>query len=195
MVIANSCAGSFAYQNKGQSIPYDNPFVGCRIHEKSFYNLIKYFDKINFYNFNIEENDIVSFIKNPINSIRLLDYDILIYFPHYDVFKMTNNWINRLPRLIENLKNENWNQNTLFVYNSYFNTFNHIKNKYPDEFNECAEYRNKILNEFTNRNIIIDYVKPFENYTNNKIILPFEYNHYDEVGTWIIENHPQFINK
>jgi len=195
MIIANSCAGSFAYQNKGQSIPYDNPFVGCRIHEKSFYNLIKYFDKINFYNFNIEENDIISFSKNPINSIRLLDYDILIYFPHYDVFKMTNNWINRLPRLVENLKNENWNQNTLFVYNSYFNTFNHTKNKYPDEFNECVNYRNKILTELTDKNIVVDYIKPYENYTDNKIILPFEYNHYDEVGTWIIENYPQFINK
>jgi len=182
----------YSYKNEYQTIKYDNPFISCRIHEKSFYNLIKYFDKINFYNFNIQESTVIG-IGPGVNSIRLLDYDILIYFIHYDIFKMVNNWLKRVPRLIEKLKDPNWKENTLFIYNSYYKSFKHDKNKNPEQFSECIEYRNKILTEFEDRNILIDNIKQEEKYSTNKIIFPFDYKHYDEVGAYISKQYPQYL--
>lgn len=189
MVIANSCAGAFSYSDKdcGRHKQYDNPFIGCTIFEKSFYLLIKNFDKIDFTDYSLGKA-LIPINYNISNVLKLMGGKISIFFIHYSTLDIVKErWDSRVVRLQENLKDPNWKNNTLFVYNSY--------RKYFTKNNEGEIYRQKILNELTEYNILADLI--YENkdtYTNNVKIYPNKgYKHYNEVSNYIVDNYPQYL--
>ena len=189
MVIANSCAGSFSYSDKkhGRHKKYDNPFVGCKIFEKSFYLLIKNFDKIDFTNYSLRKI-LMPTTYNFSNALQLMNGKITIFFIHYGTMDIVKErWDSRVGRLQENLKDPNWKDKTLFVYNSY--------RKYFTKTNKGEIYRRKILNELTEYNILADLIcEGKDTYTNNVKIYPNnDYKHYDEVSNYIVDNYSQYL--
>ena len=55
MIITNNCLGGYIY--KYNKLQYDNPFIWTRLYIMSFANLINYYDKTNFEDFEILLND------------------------------------------------------------------------------------------------------------------------------------------
>ena len=121
MVIANSCAGAFCYQNKEENChyKYDNPFVGCTIFAKDWNLLLENFEKINFLNIKVE-NGIFPLNKELHNYI-ILDNIIQIWFIHYSTIdKVRERWLDRVQILIEFIQNnQDWKNKILFVSSSY----------------------------------------------------------------------------
>jgi len=120
MVIANSCAGAFCYQNKkDRHYQYDNPFVSCTIFAKDWNLLLENFEKINFLNIKVE-NGIFPLNQEQHNYI-ILDNIVQIWFIHYPTIdRVRERWLDRAQRLIEFIQNnKDWKNKILFVSSSY----------------------------------------------------------------------------
>ena len=118
MIIANSCAGAFCYQQL--SIQYDNPFISNVIEGKYWNLLLENFEQINW--FNLEINKEYQYYAYPNNEhyFLLLDNMIKIWFPHYNsIEEIKIHWINRTNRMLNYFEKNDFKNNVLFVSCNY----------------------------------------------------------------------------
>ncbi len=74
-IIANSCVGAFLTRDYLKE-EFSNPFVWSYIDNKSFYNLIKNYDNINWFNYELIKD-------NNWNFSIIIDKQIKVDYPHY----------------------------------------------------------------------------------------------------------------
>ena len=77
-VVSSSCVGGYIMRDF-LKIEYINPFVWSYIPFEDFFNLIKYWDEINFRNFTVE-----AIGNNPSNGYKtVIDNKVNVYWHHY----------------------------------------------------------------------------------------------------------------
>ena len=74
-IISNSCVGAFLTRDYLKE-EFSNPFVWSYIDNKSFYNLIKNYDNINWFNYELVKD-------NNWNFSIIIDKQIKVDYPHY----------------------------------------------------------------------------------------------------------------
>lgn len=74
-IIGNSCVSAFITKELLKH-EFINPFCWCVIDAESMYNLIKYYDEINFLNYELKHDENWIFYV-------IIDYKVKVQFPHY----------------------------------------------------------------------------------------------------------------
>jgi hypothetical protein len=113
-LIGNSCVSAFI-TNELLKQKYINPFCWCTIDADSMYNLIKYYDNINFKNFELIKD------KNWMFYI-IIDKKIKIRWPHYK-FSKTD-------KILKKLKHDvYWNKIWEYIVEIYIKRTNRMLNE------------------------------------------------------------------
>ena len=74
-IISNSCVGGFLMRDHFKQ-EYSNPFIWSYIDTKSFYNLIKNFDTLDWFNYELIKDD-------KWNFSLIIDNQVKVEYPHY----------------------------------------------------------------------------------------------------------------
>lgn len=142
-IISNSCVGAFLLRDYYKQ-EYNNPFIWSYVDIKSFYNLIKYYDSIKWYNYELIKDDNWNF------SI-IIDNKIKVEYPHYH-FKATANNIEIESTIIQ--RDIYYNKIWEYIVEKYISRINKLINCHEEpifllatkyEFNEMHNYDTKYL--------------------------------------------------
>lgn len=186
MIIANSCAGSFCYQEEhGIKKSYDNPFVGCTIFGEEYYKLLKYFEDINFNNIKVYTGIFPK--NNEERNYLIIDNLVKVWYVHYDTLEIVEDrWNSRVGRMIDFInQNNNWKDKILFVSSPY-------------RPQDSLDILTKIALHFPQYHQLIDtnsldhlYIRlPL---SRNTTLFNQKYEHYYTISEYIRDNMPQYI--
>lgn len=103
-IISNSCVGAFLTRDYLKE-EFSNPFIWSYIDNKSFYNLIKNYDNINWFNYELVKD-------NNWNFSIIIDKQIKVDYPHYKFDKNAN----ELTYFDEDNQNRNVYSNKIWEY-------------------------------------------------------------------------------
>lgn len=157
-IISNNCAGSFYLRMKG--FMFENPFVWCSITPIDTINLIRYYDKLDFNNFEIIEMPLLTYPNNTLIQEKLkknkilgikIDNKITIWFTHY-LEKIKNEKYDECDLLVEDLHS--------FIKEKYIERVKRIKESplfliLPYDFNNWTENDKIVLSKLESKYKII----------------------------------------